>query len=90
MIEENTNLIAKLDALDKRYSEIAEQINDPAVSTDPNKLIPLSKEQGKLRILVGNYREYKKLLAGIVDAEQIAADVQTDRSACQTSKNTQP
>lgn len=78
MTKENTTLIAKLDAFDKRYSEITELINDPAVCSDPNKLIPLSKEHGKLRALVDNYREYKKLLAGIADAELIVADDEAD------------
>lgn len=74
MAEKTSSLISKLDALEARYSEISKQINDPAVSSDPNKLIPLSKEQGKLRNLVENYRKYKKLLAGIADAEQIISD----------------
>lgn len=78
MVQKGSNLIVKLDSLDKRYSEISELINDPAISSDPNKLIPLSKEQGKLRILVTRYREYKELLAGIAEAQQIAADSNAD------------
>ena len=78
MTQKGFSLIAKLDSLDKRYSEISELINDPAVSSNPDKLIPLSKEQGKLRTLVGRYREYKELLAGIAEAQQIATDNEAD------------
>ena len=48
MADTNTSVLKKLQELDGRCLEIAQQINNPEIASDPNKLIPLSKE---LRIL---------------------------------------
>ena len=78
MTKEKNPLIAKLDELDHRFCEIEAQISDPEIATNHNKLIALSKEQGKLRAMVGKYREYKKAIEGIEDARQILADETVD------------
>ena len=74
MIEQKDSILAKLDEIEHRYSEIEKQIADPEVSSDPARLIPLTKEQGKLKSMVAKYREFKKAAAGIEEAEQILAD----------------
>ncbi len=71
-------IIAKLEQLDARYSQIERQILDPAVACDPAKVIPLSKEQGKLRTTVERYREYRKYQTEIEQAEQMQADANAD------------
>ncbi|MBN1816315.1 MAG: peptide chain release factor 1 [Sedimentisphaerales bacterium] len=78
MSETKDGLLAKLEELEGRFAEIERQINDPSVSADPNKIIPLSKEQKKLRPLVEKYRRYVKCLSGLTDAEQILADPEPD------------
>ena len=55
-----------------------EQISDPAIASDTTRLIALAKEQGKLKSLVGKYREYKTAVSGIEDAEQIINDSSAD------------
>jgi len=74
MSEQDNSLLAKLDELDGRYAEIERQISDPAVASDADKFIPLSKEQGKLRAMVSKYREYKGVLAGIADTQSLLDD----------------
>jgi len=75
MAEVKDALLGKLDELEQRYNEIEKQIADPAIASgDSTRLIALSKEQGKLRTTVANYREYKKTLAEIKDAEQLLND----------------
>jgi peptide chain release factor 1 len=78
MAEKQDSLLAKLDEIDVRYSEIEEQISDPAIAGDSSRLIALSKEQGKLKTIVTQYREYKTTVAGIEDAEQILKDGTAD------------
>lgn len=78
MAEIQESLLAKLDEIEERYSEIEKQIADPAVATDSARLISLSKEQGKLKTIVTKYRDYKKTMAGIEDAEQIIKDSSVD------------
>ena len=74
MTEATTSLLTKLDELEARFDEIEQQISDPAIACDSVRLIALAKEQGKLKSLVGKYREYKSAVFQIADAEQIAAD----------------
>ncbi|MHC4552614.1 MAG: peptide chain release factor 1 [Planctomycetota bacterium] len=78
MSDANTAVLRKLGELDGRCAEIAEQINDPEVASDPNKLIPLTKEQGKLMPLVSRYREYKTVTAQLEEAEAIKGDSSQD------------
>ena len=40
-------LISKLEALDRRYAEAVEEMNDPAVASDPNRIIALAKDEAK-------------------------------------------
>ena len=71
MAGEKNSLLAKLDEIEVRFCQIEKQIAEPAVACDSTKLIALSKEQGKLKAIVAKYREYKKTIAGLEDAEQI-------------------
>lgn len=91
-------LLGKLDELEQRYKEIEKQIADPAIASNPSRLIALSKEQGKLKTTVAKYRQYKKILAEIKDAEQVLNDSTVDEdfrnlareelSELETKKNT--
>ena len=78
MSETNSALIKKLEELDGRFAELEKQLNDPAITTDSAKLIAISKEQGKLRPTVTNYRSYKKLLSDIAEAKEILNDSETE------------
>jgi len=78
MDKEQNNLSAILDGIDARYDEIEKQISDPAVAKEHAKLISISKERGKIRLIVEKYREYKAVLAGIEDARQMLDDQAAD------------
>jgi peptide chain release factor 1 len=78
MADTNTSVLNKLKELDGRCREIEQQINNPAVASDPNKLIPLSKEQSRLMPLVSRYREYTKLAGQIAEAQAILDDPHQD------------
>jgi len=71
-------LMGKLDELDARFGEIAEQMNDPAIAVDPSKSIPLAREQAKLVRIVEPYRVYKKLSADRDEAQAIVDDPDSD------------
>ncbi len=76
--EEKHTLLTKLNEIENRFIELEGQIADPANATDSAKLIALSKEQGRLKTVVAKYREYKKTVAAIGDAEQIVSDVSVE------------
>ena len=66
-------LLRKLQAMSQRFTEIEEQLNDPAVFGDPHKLIPLNKERGQLAAVVGRYRDYLKARANVEELREILA-----------------
>jgi peptide chain release factor 1 len=78
MFDKNDTLLTKLDEIEARYGYIQNQISDPAVASESARMIPLSKEQGKLKTIVSQYREYKKTVSSIEDAEQILNDGAAD------------
>src|SRR5437899_12750242 len=62
MVQSPSNpLIRKLDELSARFDSLREQLNDPAVLSNHQKVVPLSRESGQLEPMVGRYREYQKL-----------------------------
>jgi len=78
MSQDNSGIIRKLDELDGRYAKLERQISDPAIASDVNKVVPLSKEQSKLRPIVSKYREYKEVTVEISDAASMADDSELD------------
>ena len=58
MAQEKDSFLVKLDELDARYGEIDSQLADPEIASNIDKVIPLSKEQAKIRPMVLKYREY--------------------------------
>ncbi|MBW7988580.1 MAG: peptide chain release factor 1 [Planctomycetes bacterium] len=86
MADNNDSLLAKLDEIDARFNEIEKLIADPEVSSNLNKLIALSKEQGKLRAMVTKYGRYKKAVAGIEEAQQILDDGGADKDFKELAK----
>lgn len=86
MADNTDSLLAKLDEIDARFSEIDKLISDPEVASNTNKLISLSKEQGKLKSIVTKYRKYKKAVTGIEEAEQILNDDDADKDFKELAK----
>ena len=60
----------KLDAMDKRYQAIEDQM---AQAPDPETIVKLSKEHSDLQPVVQKIREYKSAVAGLADAEEMIA-----------------
>lgn len=58
----------KLEDLLNRYEEIMRELNDPAVTSDPDRFRKLMKEQSDLTPIVEAYREYKKCKQDIDDS----------------------
>jgi peptide chain release factor 1 len=59
-------------------AELENQLHDPAVATNPAKLVAITKEQGKLKAVVLNYRSYKKLLSDIEQTNAIVSDEKSE------------
>src|SRR5579862_452235 len=67
-------LIRKLDEKLSRFGELESQLNDPAVLTNSQRLIAISKEKGQLDSVVGKYREYRKAAESVSELRQLASN----------------
>ncbi len=74
MSENKDAFFSKLEELNQRYRQIQQKIAEPDIASDHSKLIPLTKEQGKLKSIVNKYRALKKTQEGIKDSEEIIND----------------
>jgi len=77
-MDSSNTLIDKLDELDRRFAEVAQQMNDPQVACDPIKIVELSKEHANLARIVEPYRNYKKTCADRDEAQGIVDDPDGD------------
>ena len=71
-------MIAKLEALEARYDEIAALLCLPETAADVETCTRLLKEQKQLSPVVMKFREYKAHLAAVQDAKDLMADAGGD------------
>jgi len=58
----------------KRYEELEQQLQNPEIASDPNKFIPLQREQGGLVKIAQAVREYHALEQEIAAAQEMLAE----------------
>jgi peptide chain release factor 1 len=66
-------MIEQLDKIEKRYQEIDENLAQPEISTNINRVQALSQERAKLEDIVLKYRKYKKLIKELGDVKAMNA-----------------
>jgi peptide chain release factor 1 len=71
-------LLDKLQEIEIKYNELTEILSDPEVFSDYTKSQKYSKEQADLEEIVQKIKEYKKILSGIRDAEEILKTPEDD------------
>jgi peptide chain release factor 1 len=77
-MDHNQALIGKLEQLENRYVEIDAMLSDQEIVSNHAKMVPLSKEQGKLRPMVEKLRRYKEMQRQAEDSRVMAADKTVD------------
>lgn len=66
-----TDMLEKLEAINKKYIELQEKINDPAIINDMKNYVKLNKEYKDLEPVITAYKEYKDILANIENAKEV-------------------
>lgn len=61
----------------KEYDDITAQLNDPQISSDPTKMIALSKKQSELDGVIAKITEYEKTIKSMQDNAEIT-NAETD------------
>lgn len=69
-------MIERLNVIEEKYNELNNELINPANMTDIKKIQQLSKEASDLEETVMTYSRYKKVLEEIVDAKEMARDVE--------------
>lgn len=72
------SLTDKLDELDVRYAEITEQMNDPEVASNGQRIVALSKEHASLGRIVEPYREYCAIAEELAQAKSLLEDPEVE------------
>ena len=67
-------MIERLNAIEKRYNEITEELMKPENISDIKKATSLSKEQASLKDAYDAYQEYKKIISDIEAAKEMVKD----------------
>src|SRR5688572_15403400 len=66
-------LIRKLEELAARYHALQQQLNDNDVLSNPQRVIAVSKEAGKLEPVVGRYRDYQKASGAVHELRELSS-----------------
>ena len=65
----------KLSAIEQRYVQLEEQMGEPDVSADPQRLMELGRERSDLEDLVTVYRDYREVNRQLADTQtMLSAD----------------
>lgn len=67
-------MIEKLEEIEKRYESLEAAYNDPSIVSDPKEMQRVGKQRAELGPIVEAFREYRKTLGAIKDAEEMLAD----------------
>ncbi len=71
-------LVEKLQTVENKYNELTRRMADPEVLSDFHQYQKYSKEQADLAEVVGKFKEYKKILEDIKEAEEILTTSKDD------------
>ena len=89
MSDVNDKLIAKLEDLAGQYDELEQQLADPDVAADHEKVRELSQKRSAMAAMVGYYRQWRKLQDQIEEHQQIISDGE-DPELVEMAKNELP
>ena len=68
----------KLEVIQRRWEEMGEQLNDPAIMADMKRFVKLNKDYKDLEPVVKAFSEYKSVINHIEDAREILKNEKDD------------
>jgi peptide chain release factor 1 len=71
-------VLRKLEELRARYEALGEEMNRPEVAADPQRIVALNKEHGKMRRMMEPYEAYRKAMAAVGESQAILSDPASD------------
>jgi len=67
-------LLARLGALEDRFEQLAAQMGDPAIASDPDTYRQIAKNYSDLERVVHTYREFRRLEEHIRESQELLED----------------
>jgi len=67
-------MLNKLESIQKRYEELTQQMSQPEVAADFERLQKLAQERAKLEDMVSKYRDYKATMKSMAQTEAMQGD----------------
>jgi len=80
-------MINRLEAIQKKYDEISNELSSPEVISDIKKMTELSKEQRRLTPIIEVYNRYKTALSDIETAKEMLKDSEMESFAKEEINN---
>ncbi|MGG7076358.1 peptide chain release factor 1 [Clostridium sardiniense] len=71
-------LLDKLAFIENKYDELSVKISDPSIMANQNEWRKLCKEHADLEIIVGAYKEYKKVIEDLQDNKEML-EIESDK-----------
>lgn len=76
-----TALQRRLDESAARFNELQKQLNDPDVLSNAAKLVPVTREAGRIEPLVSRYRAMQKAIAQVSELKEMAGGADKEMAA---------
>ncbi len=67
-------LVRRLQEMRERYQQLQASLNDPSVLSNPQLLVPASREAGRLEPIVTEFDQYLKARQSVEDLKKMAGD----------------
>ena len=80
-------MLEKIAEIEKRFHAINEQLCDPAVAQDINKVTELMKELKNITPLAEKYREYRNNISAMEEAKEILESGETDKEILELARD---
>ena len=70
----NSPLIRRLGEIERKFAELQDSLNDPAVLSNSARLVAASKEAGQLEPVVSRFREFKSAAKQVIELSEMAGN----------------
>jgi peptide chain release factor 1 len=67
-------MLEKLDEIERKYADLEEMLQDPAIVVNPKKMATLGKQRAELADLVAVIRDYKRARTQLAEAQELLND----------------
>src|SRR4051812_10074852 len=84
-----STILATLSDIERRYDELEQQMADPSVATDPQRLQDIGRERSELTDVVSTFRELRGTEAAIGETAELSADPEMAELAAEEMRSLQ-